>query len=116
MMRPCLGVGGRPCPRGALINGRRCEACRLEEGRRRNCQRDPVARRVYASAEWKELSRRVREEDGRVCRYCGGVGDTVDHIESIRRNPARALDRSNVVVACRSCQERRKTVGRGDLT
>ena len=106
MKRACIGIPGRPC--GRLIDrGNRCEPCQRLKYAIRNAQRDPFAKRIYGSAAWKRLRDAVRAEQP-ACFYCGQPATTVDHVVSVRRSPARALDPSNTVSACRSCQERRK--------
>jgi hypothetical protein len=71
--------------------------------------RDPVARLIYSSAAWRKLAKGVRD-NATGCAWCGasGVYISADHIASIRDRPDLALEPSNVVAACRSCQERRK--------
>jgi 5-methylcytosine-specific restriction endonuclease McrA len=110
MRRACLGPRpGTRCPFGALVSGRsRCQPCQRAAYQFRNVTRDQFARHVYGSAEWKRLSRAVIAEAVR-CFYCGATGVvlTGDHVEPIRVAPHRALDETNVVAACRSCQTRR---------
>ena len=54
---------------------------------------------------WRDLSRRVREEAGNVCEWCGvanGAGKvvlTVAHIDHNRRND----ERSNLASLCQRC-------------
>jgi 5-methylcytosine-specific restriction endonuclease McrA len=64
---------------------------------------------VYASAAWRRLADAVVAA-ATGCAYCGrtDVKLTADHIIGIRRDPSRALDPSNLLAACRSCQEKRK--------
>jgi 5-methylcytosine-specific restriction endonuclease McrA len=75
--------------------------------RLRNQRRDPFARQLYGSAAWKRLREAVRAEQP-ACFYCGRPATTVDHVVGVRANPSLALDPSNTVSACRSCQEKRK--------
>ncbi|ANN20905.1 HNH endonuclease [Amycolatopsis orientalis] len=43
------------------------------------------------------------------CMYCGdGLGSTVDHFEPIARNPARAFDWLNHLLACEYCNSHHK--------
>ena len=103
MMRACLS-----CKR--LINrGSRCVECQRAEWRRKNRLRPAYERAVYGSAGWRKLSLAVtRGATG--CHWCGAraVELTGDHVTPVRAAPHLALDPSNVVAACRSCQERRK--------
>lgn len=73
--------------------------------------RDPLPVAVYASAEWRRLAAAVVAEATR-CAYChrprGEVVLSADHVRSIRERPDLALEPSNVVPCCRSCQEYRK--------
>ena len=108
MMRACLGYPGFRC--GRLVRGAsRCGDCQRAAWRHWNANRDPFARKVYASAAWRRLADAVVAAASG-CAYCGraDVKLTADHIIGIRRDPSRALDPSNLLAACRSCQERRK--------
>jgi 5-methylcytosine-specific restriction endonuclease McrA len=106
--RVCLGYPGHRC--GRLVErANRCEACQRALYRIRNATRDPIARRIYASNAWRRLAEQV-VASAAGCFYCGraDVKLTADHVVSIRRDPSRALDPTNVVAADRSCQEKRK--------
>jgi 5-methylcytosine-specific restriction endonuclease McrA len=108
MTRSCLGYPGHRC--GRLIpSGNRCGDCQRGAWRHWNARRNPVARSVYRSNVWKELARRV-VVSAAGCFYCGrsDVQLTADHVVSIRVDPSRATDETNLVPACRSCQEKRK--------
>ena len=114
-MKPCLTCG-RPC------HGSRCpEHARpvlQAQWRRGNAIRDPFARQLYASSEWQRLARSV--VDGATgCAWCHRtpaqlVRDrrsprlTADHVIPVRVRPDLALEPSNVVAACLSCQARRR--------
>lgn len=68
-----------------------------------------AGRRVYGSAAWRRIATEaIAAADS--CAYCrrADVKLTADHVVAIRSDPSRALDPSNVVACCRSCQERRK--------
>jgi 5-methylcytosine-specific restriction endonuclease McrA len=106
--RPCLGVRGRYCPK-LIDRGSRCDDCRREMYRRDNALRPAFETRIYSSAEWKKLRAEVMADaDG--CYHCGAtdVELSADHLLSVRTHPELALERSNVVAACRSCQRRRQ--------
>ncbi len=63
----------------------------------------------YSSAGWQGLRRQVVAASV-ACHWCGsaGVPLTADHVRTIRTRPDLALDPSNVVAACRSCQVKRQ--------
>ena len=58
---------------------------------------------IRSSIEWKKLRRRVLIESEFTCYYCGNEATQVDHVVSIKDEPALALDISNCVAACRRC-------------
>jgi len=64
-----------------------------------------ATRRGYDAA-WQRLRLVVLERDGRVCRWCCGYADTVDHVTALVDGGAR-LDPTNLVACCRSCNSRR---------
>lgn len=47
----------------------------------------------------------IRLRDGRTCAYCGGPGDTVDHVLPRSRGGSNNWD--NLVCACRPCNNRK---------
>lgn len=47
----------------------------------------------------------IKLRDGRTCAYCGGHGDTVDHIVPQSRNGQDTWD--NLITACRDCNNRK---------
>ncbi|HEY7814653.1 MAG TPA: HNH endonuclease [Nakamurella sp.] len=49
--------------------------------------------------------RQIRLRDGRRCAYCGGPGDTVDHVVPQSRGGSGHWD--NLVCACRACNNRK---------
>ena len=63
--------------------------------------------RGYGAA-WQRLRLVVLERDGRVCRWCCGYADTVDHVRALADGGA-LLDPTNLVACCRSCNSRRGT-------
>jgi 5-methylcytosine-specific restriction endonuclease McrA len=91
--RPCIDCG-------RVTTGTRCPGCAsLEHGHRA----------VYHTAAWRQLARAV-VAGATSCHWCGrsGVRLSGDHVVGARRHPERALDPSNVVAACFSCQNRRR--------
>ena len=67
--------------------------------------KDSATRRGYDAA-WQRLRLVVLERDGRLCRWCAGPADTVDHVHALADGGAR-LDPANLVACCRSCNSRR---------
>ena len=61
--------------------------------------------RGYGAA-WQRLRLVVLERDGRVCRWCCGYADTVDHVRALA-DGGGLLDPTNLVACCRSCNSRR---------
>lgn len=115
--RACLGAPGLRC--GVLIEAsrRRCVSCSRARDRARNATRGDEFR-FYSSSAWQSMRRQVKEEEGEACTWCGATDRplTVDHIRPIRSHPHLALERNNLTVACRSCQNRRQWLpggGRG---
>lgn len=111
MLRPCLGTGSGPCPTRELVTGSRCEPCQRAKYKARE-QARPMAQRItYHSTAWKRLARAVVDAASE-CAWCHvpawRAKLTADHILRVVDRPDLALDPSNVVAACRSCQERRK--------
>jgi 5-methylcytosine-specific restriction endonuclease McrA len=47
---------------------------------------------------WRATRLAVLERDGHICQYCGGVGDTVDHI--IPASAGGTNDPSNLCACC----------------
>lgn len=101
-LRPCLSAG---CP--ALTSKTRCAEHQRGRDRARNAARaDAMA--FYLTPRW----RRLRDEVVRVgrCHWCGVTGKRLvgDHVVPVSRGGAE-FDRSNVVAACYSCNNRRRT-------
>ncbi len=89
-----------------------CDTCRLVVNSWDIISRDyrePIGRRPdLGTAAWKRIRLEVIAEDGSVCFYCGcGCQDdpTVDHVIPYVRGGTIA--RTNLVVACRSCNGRK---------
>lgn len=97
------------CHRLIGANRSRCVECQRAEWRRRNRMRPVFERTLYGSGAWKKLATAVVVEAS-CCAWCGATGVPLsgDHVTPVRAAPELALDRGNVVAACRSCQERRK--------
>jgi hypothetical protein len=110
MMKPCLDCG-QPFQPSRTAPRARCTECQRAAYRSRERYRPPVQRAVYGSTAWKALARSVVALAVE-CHWCHEPSWrtklTADHIERVVERPALALDPSNVVAACRSCQEKRK--------
>jgi hypothetical protein len=104
--RSCLSCG-------RLIPAKmsRCVECQHARWRQSNQRRPRFEVELYASAAWKRLASSVVLSADR-CHWCGTsaylVKLTADHILTVRDRPDLAVEPSNVVASCRSCQERRK--------
>jgi 5-methylcytosine-specific restriction endonuclease McrA len=99
-VKPCLTCA-TPTPRT------RCPGCRAIESRRQAAAR-PDADRVYNTSAWQRLRAEVLADDAYTCAYCGRPATSVDHVVPVRVRPDLALERSNVVASCASCQRRRQ--------
>jgi 5-methylcytosine-specific restriction endonuclease McrA len=101
VLKPCLGCG-RP------TKGSRCTECQRAVWRQRQATRDPGPVAIYKSAEWRRLADAVVAE-AIGCHWCRrqGVRLTADHIVAMTVDLSLALEPSNVVAACYSCQNTR---------
>lgn len=97
--RPCLDCGR------LTRAGSRCEGCRRTTVRRRSWAQGSATAQGYGYA-WRQVTRRVLDRDGHVCRYCGGSADTVDHVVPKARGGSD--DESNLVAACRPCNSAKR--------
>ena len=65
-----------------------------------------MTKRIYQSAAWRAVRRRVLERDGKVCQIrlpgCRGVATAVDHIVELDDGGAE-LDPGNLQAACVPC-------------
>jgi 5-methylcytosine-specific restriction endonuclease McrA len=100
MKRRCLTRG---CPQ-LITSGSRCAVHRAERERARNARR-PAELALYSSGAWQRLRRAV-VQSASGCHWCrrSGVRLSADHIVTVRTAPHLALDPSNVVASCGSCQ------------
>lgn len=110
LKRPCLDCG-------TPTTGSRCPEHTRAKYRERQRTRDPIPVQVYATAAWRRMADAVVAEAD-ACHWCGTPAYvaklTADHIHPIRERPDLALEPSNVVAACLSCQNRRR--GRPDVS
>jgi hypothetical protein len=58
------------------------------------------------TTKWKRMRLEILDRDDRICAYCGGIADTVDHIVS-RATGGDLWDLDNLVSACKSCNSRK---------
>lgn len=65
---------------------------------------DPLHRR-YHTRDWQQIRLAVIERDLGRCTFCGGRGNTVDHIRELRDGGTDAL--SNLRLTCAACHNRR---------
>ncbi len=84
----------------------RLEAESARKGK--DCQRQLVRRERMgvSSKAWAELRRMVLERDDYTCQYCGGYGDTVDHVVPLAANGETTKD--NLVAACLPCNSSKR--------
>lgn len=66
---------------------------------------DGVLRLNYRPLAYRRIYRLVRERDGFICAWCGGVGSTLDHVLPLCWGGRTHLN--NCVIACRSCNHSR---------
>lgn len=59
-------------------------------------------RKELGTQRWKRLRLRVLDRDDKICAYCGGEADTVDHVIS-RADGGDTWDMENLVAACKRC-------------
>jgi hypothetical protein len=99
----CLGCGTLVSP------GPRCYDCRRAAEKRYDGTR-PAHHALYRSHAWRVLSEKVRRAGSR-CVWCLKPlpfrQRIADHVEPIEKRPELALEETNVVVACASCNTRR---------
>lgn len=79
------------------------------------------AREFYQSPQWRKARECYLKEHKYICEMCGGVADTVHHIQHLNptniHDPDVTLNRDNLMAVCRDCHakvhtknERRYTV------
>ena len=57
------------------------------------------------TGEWRKVRMRVLNRDQWTCYYCGNEANQVDHIVPIKDEPSMAFDESNLVSACKKCNQ-----------
>lgn len=97
----CLGCGVLVSP------GPRCAACRRKKAEVYDATR-PAHHALYSTAAWRRLSAEVRSDAAR-CHWCLKPTKRLvaDHVIPVDQRPDLALDRSNLVPSCVSCNTRR---------
>jgi 5-methylcytosine-specific restriction endonuclease McrA len=84
-------------------------AAASKSGKQKRGSHEAMARRFYASAEWKRTRYEVLAERGNRCECCGATPDdsatriVVDHIRSLRHHWELRLDKANLQVLCNDC-------------
>lgn len=61
-----------------------------------------VRHKALGTSRWKRVRLEVLDRDDRICAYCGGDADTVDHIVS-RADGGDVFEKDNLVAACKRC-------------
>ena len=87
----------------SIISGSRCARHRAEREKARNLRRPAELALNFCA--WQRLRRAV-VHSASGCYWCGrsGVRLSADHIVTVRAAPHLALEPTNVVAACGSCQ------------
>lgn len=85
----------------------RCSACQRRWNQRYDASR-PAHHTLYQTSAWKRLSAEVRDGATR-CHWCLKPTRRLiaDHVIPLERAPELALERSNVVPACFTCNTKR---------
>ncbi len=58
-------------------------------------------RKDLRTEQWKRLRQYILDRDAHTCAYCGGEGDTVDHI--VPKALGGTEEPGNLITACRRC-------------
>lgn len=65
------------------------------------------AREFYKSTRWRRAREAYLKEHRYICEVCGGVADTVHHIEHLNvtniNDPDVTLNENNLMAVCRDC-------------
>lgn len=105
-MKPKHPCAVRTCPN--LTNDRYCDAHKREGWKQlaRDYPRPSAVDRGY-DADWQKV-RNAYIKTHPVCEVCGRAKTAiVHHIVSVRQDPSRRLDASNLQGVCKSCHEKR---------
>ncbi len=65
----------------------------------------------YHSTAWRRLTGEIQRRDVYTCHWCGGPSSLIDHVIRSDEAPERFFDPSNLVAACRSCNQGRRQNG-----
>jgi hypothetical protein len=87
----------RLCARHRTLSEGRCPQCVSDRHERR---------RVHVSARGKKFRAAILERDGFRCHWCGGEATSVDYLRALV-DGGTALDESNAVASCLTCNFRR---------
>lgn len=62
---------------------------------------------IRSSVAYKDIRREVFRRDKYTCNECGQVGGklVVHHIEAVRHNLARIMDKTNMITLCEGCHK-----------
>lgn len=109
-MSPFRGCAAPGCP--ALVRvgtGARCPTHAADAAAQRDAsdaarRADPA--RIYATERWRTFRRWFLARHP-LCVDCGGLADTVDHLETVRARPDLAFVEDNCRPRCASCHSRR---------
>ena len=73
----------------------------LEEGKLIVAAGDGFGDYRLTTSEWRELRNIVLNRDGRICKYCGDIATSVDHV--FPKLQGGLTVEANLVAACRPC-------------
>lgn len=87
----------------------RLRGAKRKNNRDYNRGRDPKYTRFYNSKEWRILSRKIMQDQGYKCAWCGAISEGVDHIQEIKTPEGweRRLDPTNLRPLCHACHDKR---------
>lgn len=85
------------CHRHRALSSGRCPACVSEQNARR---------RLHSDRRNRPFRIGILERDNYTCHWCGKYGDTLDYLVPLAVG-GRALEETNAVCACLSCNSRR---------
>ena len=66
----------------------------------------------YNSEEWAEMRIIILKRDNFKCIHCGNPANHVDHINSAKYFPKKALDPNNLISSCEICHKKRQPKGK----
>ena len=66
----------------------------------------------YNSSVWADKRIEILKRDNFICIHCGNPANHVDHINSAKYFPAKALDAENLISSCENCHKKRHPRGK----